>query len=113
MSGKEESNPAGTVIAQGRIWASDLSRGEFSIDVHIGRPYEISPDEWACPVQLLGLYSKLSDQHGVDSFQALMLAQNQARSLLTAFIEDGGTLRDSPDGHPVNIQSLFTSGTAS
>jgi hypothetical protein len=102
-----------TPIAQRRICASHPGRGEFEIDVQIGRPYEVSPDEWACPVQLVGLYSKLADQHGVDSFQALMLAQHLACTLLSGFIEDGGTLRDSPGGKPVDIQSMFTAGTTS
>jgi hypothetical protein len=100
-------------IAQRRICASHPGRGDFEIDVQIGHPYEVSPDEWACPIQLVGLYSKLADQHGVDSFQTLMLAQHLARTLLSGFIEDGGTLRDSPGCKPVDIQSMFTAGTTS
>jgi hypothetical protein len=100
-------------IAHRRIWACKSAGNEFPIDVQIGRPYEVSADEWACPVQLVGLHSKLADQHGVDSFQALMLAQNLARTLLTAFVEDGGLLRDSPGGELVNIQSMFAAGVSS
>lgn len=44
-------------------------------------PYCIGQDEWACAVALPGLHSKLADQHGVDAFQALMLAQNLAYTL--------------------------------
>jgi hypothetical protein len=102
-----------SAIAHRLISASHPDRGEFEIDVQIGCPYEVSADEWACPVHLVGLYSKLTDQHGVDSFQALMLAQHLARTLLSGFIEDGGTLRDSPGGKPIDIQSMFTAGTTS
>lgn len=100
-------------IAHRRIWASYPDRGEFAIDVQIGRPYEISANEWACPAQVDGLYSNLRDQHGEDSFQALMLAQNLARTLLAHFVEDGGVLLDSPGGKPVDIQKLFGQGIIS
>jgi hypothetical protein len=47
---------------------------------------------------------------GVDAFQALMLAQQLARTLLAAFIERGGMLLDAPGGRAVSVQSLFDSG---
>jgi len=100
-------------IAHRRIWASHPDRGEFAIDVQIGRPYEISANEWACPARVDGLYSNLRDQHGEDSFQALMLAQNLARTLLAHFVEDSGVLLDSPDGKRVDIQKLFGQGIIS
>ena len=82
-------------IASRELFAEDASRGQFSIRVCVGHPYQVSTDEWACPVALEGLYSRLSDQHGVDAFQSLMLAQRLARTLLLGFVEDGGTLRDN------------------
>jgi hypothetical protein len=95
------------------LFAEDASRGQFTIRVCIGRPYEISADEWACPVALEGLYSRLGDQHGVDAFQSLMLVQALARTLLLGFVEDGGTLRDSHGGSTVSVENLFTGGTLS
>jgi hypothetical protein len=44
---------------------------------------------------------------GIDAFQALMLAQQLARTLITAFVERGGVLLDGPGGHAVSIQGLF------
>jgi hypothetical protein len=82
-------------------------RGGFVVTVCIGQPYCISEDESACPVALLGLHSKLRDQHGADSFQALMLAQKLAQMLLVSFVEDGGQLLDAPGGKTVDVAALF------
>jgi hypothetical protein len=100
-------------IATRELLAEDASRGQFTIHLCIGCPYEISADEWACPVALDGLYPRLRDQHGIDAFQSLMLAQKLARALLLAFVEDGGILRDShdSDNHGMSIENLFGGGT--
>jgi hypothetical protein len=58
-----------------KLWGECPKRGGFQIDVMIGTPYEISDSEWACAIKMDGLYDNLRDQHGVDSSQALMLAQ--------------------------------------
>ena len=100
-------------IAIRELAAEETSRGQFTIRVCIGHPYEISADEWACPVALEGLYSRLSDQHGIDAFQSLMLVQALARTLLLGFVEDGGTLRDSHGGSTVSVEKLFAGGTLS
>lgn len=86
------------------------AQGEFRIRLSVGQPYRIGPGEWACAVQLNGLHDNLSDQHAADSFQALMLAQNLARSLLSAFVEEGGRLFDSPGGNMIDIEHLFRTG---
>jgi hypothetical protein len=64
-------------------------------------------------VALHGLHSKLRDQHGANSFQALMLAQNLAQMLLVSFVEDGGQLLDAPEGRPVDVAALFQKGLLS
>jgi hypothetical protein len=64
-------------------------------------------------VALPGLHSNLRNQHGVDSFQALMLARNLACTLLASFVEDGGRLLDAPGGRPVNVAALFQKGILS
>ena len=96
--------------AQRQITAVDTPRGEFPVYIEIGIPYRISADEWACPVALTGLHNQLHDMHGNDSFQALMLAQNLAKTLLFAFVEDGGRLLHAPGGAEIDVQRLFTSG---
>jgi hypothetical protein len=111
MPGSAPSPPA--YIATRELFAEDASRGQFSIRVCVGHPYEVNTGEWACSVALEGLYSRLADQHGVDAFQSLMLAQRLARTLLLGFVEDGGTLLDSHGGRAVSVQDLFDGGTLS
>jgi hypothetical protein len=100
-------------IASRELIAEDASRGRFFVRICVGQPYPIGADDWACAVALEGLYSHLSDQHGVDAFQSLMLAQGLARALLLGFIEDGGRLLDAEGGSAVSVQDLFTGGTLS
>lgn len=97
-------------IASRTLRAFHTSRGAFDINVRIGSPYQVSSEEWACRVCLDGLHTRLSDTHGVDAFQALMLAQNLARTLLAGFVDQGGQLFDSDAGAKLDLQKLFTSG---
>src|SRR4051794_24140849 len=87
-----------TIVASRNLVGVHPSKGEVALRVVIGLPNQIETDEWACPVAVEGLYEKLRDQHGADSFQALMLAQNLARTLLSDFVEKGGRLLAAPDG---------------
>jgi hypothetical protein len=48
--------------------------------------------------------------HGVDSWQALMLARRLARTLLDGFVENGGKLYASRGGEVVNVADFFDSG---
>ena len=65
---------------------------QFRIRLDIGRPYFVRESEWACPVAIEGLGGRLRDISGIDALQALWLAMRLARTLLVAFIEDGGQL---------------------
>jgi len=77
------------------------------------RPYQDGAD-WRCPVLLEGFLSIQPRPVGVDSFQALMLAQRLARQYLTAFVEErAGRLLHSPGGNSVSIEALFEAGVAS
>ncbi len=100
-------------IATRELTAFHPDRGEFLVTVCIGQPCCISEGEAACPVALRGLHSKLRDQRGTDSFQALMLAQKLAQMLLVSFVEDGGQLLDAPGGKPVDVAALFQTGVMS
>lgn len=79
-------------IAERTLHALAIDGRGFEIRLGIGKPYQISADEWACSVQGRGLYDHLSDMHGVDSWQALQLACQLAARLLGGFVEDGGRL---------------------
>jgi hypothetical protein len=80
------------------------------VTLRIGRPYPASDVDWACPVALEGLESRLPDMHGVDSFQALMLAQKLLLQLMSGVIEDGGSFHNEEDDSPVDINKLFAAG---
>jgi hypothetical protein len=100
------------LVASRRFRARRPNGERFNIEMGIGRPVRCSDSEWKCAVVLRGLYEHLADQHGVDSWQALVLAQNLARQLLEGFVEDGGRLLDAETGATVvNIAEVFGRGT--
>ena len=98
------------VAASRRLWAECPKRGGFEVEVQLGVPYPVSDSEWACSVGLGGLHDRLRDQHGVDSWQALMLAWLLARTLLEAFVEDGGKLYRNRGGEVVDVAGFFDGG---
>jgi hypothetical protein len=100
-------------IATRELAAFQPERGDFAVTVCIGQPYCVGEDEWECPVALPGLHCNLHGPHGADAFQALMLAQNLAHTLLVYFVQDGGRLLDAPGGRPVDVAALFQKGILS
>ena len=102
--------PSASFIATRELTGIDSSGREFPIKLAIGTPYQEGMD-WRCPVLLDGFLTIQPRPHGVDAFQALMLAQRLARQYLTAFIEErGGRLLDSPGGNTVTVEALFSVG---
>ncbi len=94
-----------------RQLACERPNGERTlITLRLGKPYQSSDVDWACPVALEGLYTSLSDMHGVDSFQSLMLAQALLRQLMRSVIEDGGCFRSVEDNEPIDLEALFARG---
>jgi hypothetical protein len=109
MSQNSESPP--TFIAIRELTGIDSTGREFPIKLAIGQPYQVGSD-WRCAVLLEGFLSIQPRPVGVDSFQALMLAQRLAQQYLTAFVEErGGRLLDSPGGRTVSVDALFGSGS--
>lgn len=103
---------AAELIATSRLRAKRSEGEPFDIEVGIGRPVACGDQEWKCPVSLSGLHDRLADQHGIDSWQALMLAQRLARHLLGYFLEDGGQLWDpDSEGAHVDLSGMFSGGT--
>ena len=80
------------LIAERTIYAIDKDSRGFEIQLMVGKPYQVSPTEWACPVAMMGLHGALKDVHAVDSWQALTLVQELLRVLLILFVEQGGKL---------------------
>jgi hypothetical protein len=98
------------VIAERVIWAVDKNSRGFDIALMIGKPYQITDTpngDWACPVALIGLHGAPRDIRGVDSWQALTLAQEVLRVLLELFVESGGKLFWEKDGEEITVESLF------
>ena len=93
-------------IAERKLYAVAPDGRGFELMIGVGKPYQISDDEWACSVQLRGLHN-LRDQHGVDSWQALQLCHQLAAHLLTHFVQEGGQLFWEKDGEQVSVQDLF------
>ena len=77
------------VVAE-RLIICERTNGErVRVTLRLGKPYRASDVDWACPVQAEGVFGHLADIHGVDSFQALVLAQGLLRNLLRHEAEDG------------------------
>jgi hypothetical protein len=75
--------------------------------VEIGRPYQAPEGEWACPVEIRGLYDGVRDIHGEDSLQALCLAASLVRSLLSSFVEGGGKIMSPNTDYPYDLNATF------
>ena len=105
-------NTSTQFIATRDLTGIDSSGREVPIKIGIGAPYRIDGGDWACPMALEGLHS-LRDRGivGVDSFQALMLAQRLAKQLLESHVEKGGQILDGPAGAPVSLERIFNSGS--
>jgi hypothetical protein len=98
---------AGLTIASRKLLAIDADGREFQLTISVGAPYEISEQEWACPVSVLGLHDRLHDMHGVDSWQAMQLAYQLIAQLLSYFVEDGGRLFWLEEKEPLALDELF------
>ena len=99
--------PMPSAIASRTLVAIDAAGREFALTIGIGAPYQISEREWACPLSMAGLYERLHDAHGVDSWQALQLAVRLIDDLLAHFIEQGGRLYLPEGREPVSLEELF------
>ena len=84
---------------------------KLNIHFHIGKPYQINAEAWACPVSLTGIHNLSNEIHGIDSFQSLLLAINLIKKLLSYFIEDGGTLYWPNSEEQISIDELFEINT--
>ena len=96
-----------TSIATRSLLAVRPDGQELAITLRIGVPYEIAPEEWACPVAMEGFRERLHDVHGIDAWQAIQLVQNLQAQLLGYFIEEGGRLSGGFQESPWNFASSF------
>ncbi len=103
-------------IAERKLLVEFRTGARRPVIIRIGTPYPDEEDSWACPLALEGLYEGLSDARGIDSFQALMLAQNLIKTLLYAVLSDGGKLLAAFDNEEemepseIDLEAMFTRG---
>jgi hypothetical protein len=83
-------------IATQRLVAVDKGGRKRVVSIRIGKPYRVTKQGWACPVDS-GILGRHSDARGVDSFQALCLAISLVRALVEDFLEKGGRFLDPED----------------
>jgi hypothetical protein len=99
-------------IAERKLYAIAADGRSFEIHLAIGKPYQITEHEWACAVQVAGLFNDLRDRHGEDSWQALQLAHQMTAQLLEYFVQDGGRLFREEGGEQVQLSELFVKTSA-
>jgi hypothetical protein len=102
MSLKSES-----AIAEREIICERAGGKRVRVTPRIGKPYRASDVDWACPVEAEGLFGHLADIHGIDSFQALILAQSLLRNLLRGEVEDGSTFWWADTHEQVDVEEMF------
>lgn len=100
----------GTVIAERKLVCIEPSGARTPFTLRLGAPYENPEGDWACPVSLDGLEPRLTDIHGADSFQSLMLARRLALQLLTARANEGARFIDGEEDYAVDLTALFDGG---
>lgn len=96
----------GDVVASAEFLLLDRDGSNRRASLRVGRPYEVSSDEWACPVEISGFEPRYSDAHGGTSLQALCLAIMLARSRVQDFISKGGKVLDVDDGHEWDAKTI-------
>ena len=95
------------IIAERKLFSISPDGQKKILIITIGKPYQVDDVSWACPVNIEGLYKKLKDSVGIDSWQALSLAIALVRQLLGYYIEDGTKLYWEEDGERVSLDDLF------
>ena len=77
-------------IAVRDLVAESPEGAHFNVTLRIGAPRPGSHNDWVCSYEVEGMSSRLTDTHGTDSMQALLLAINSARGQLNRFAKEGG-----------------------
>ena len=94
-------------IASRELVAERKSGERFSISVGVGIPKKSEkPDSWVCSAKLDVLRENVADIPGIDSWQAVKLAQKFVVGQLKFFIEDGGSLYLFGENKPASLQQL-------
>lgn len=100
-------NPSPSWLASRTIVAISPDGRHIQVTLRVGIPYEVSSEEWACPVAIEGLHERLPVIHGIDAWQAFQLAQNLQVQMLGHFVEDGGKLVWPGSLEPLGLGDIF------
>ena len=77
------------------------------VKLRIGKPIPVAGGDWTCRIEAAGLLNGPKDIFGVDSFQALFLAQAVLKSIVRDEIQKGsGFLAFHPE-EPVSFEDIF------
>lgn len=91
-----------------RMLICERAGGELlRVTLRVGKPYRASDVDWACPVDAEGLFERLADIHGIDSFQALVLAQGLLRNLVRGEIANGSTFWWADTHEELDVEEMF------
>jgi hypothetical protein len=78
----------------------------FETTFRIGQPKPASDVSWTCAVSAEGLL-RPADIHGIDAWQALILALSLLESQVAHFLENGGALFFERGGLKMTREDLF------
>lgn len=95
------------VLASRSVLAVTQSGERLTVTPTIGFPYEITSEEWACPVSLRGLDTQIVDIHGIDAWQVIQLAYELLVQLMGQFIKGGGKLYWPESEEPMELDELL------
>lgn len=102
----EKEGPTKSWVAETSCTVRTLDGRTKDVRIRIGRPYQVSENEGACPVEMDGLYPNISDIHGVDTFQALALAVDFVRKIMKNLKDKGATIEDFTGWNLLDLQDL-------
>ncbi len=94
-------------LASRSILAVKPNGERLTVVLAIGHPYEVTPEQWAIPVSMSGLHSRLGDIHGIDAWQVIQLAYEFVVQLIGHFVEEGGKLYWPETEEPIEPEELL------
>lgn len=95
------------IVAEREIICERANGERVRVTLRIGKPYRVSDGDWACPVEAVGLFERLTDIYGVDSFQALFLAQSLLRNLMRGEAENGSAFWWADTHEKIDVDEMF------
>lgn len=95
-------------IATVRLRYEEPQREARLLLVAVGTPYRTDEGDWACPIAIDGLETRLAETYGLNALQALCLGISVIRTRLAELMAKGGRLLDD-DGKPLDLDAQLGS----